>query len=250
MCLDATAADELFLAACTGSATQKWTAETAKPGVYTQGSQCLDIFGSPTCSPVVDRVVTKFACNNGSNQAFDLDDTTGVIKAKCGECLAVREKDGVGPPRTCGSDGSECTPLPTLTYKPPPEPEPEPEPEPTPTPPGPAANGTCELRPNVAPGYKVACNAQKTRAACKVLKDTCRWEPHPHPHPQPGPHSKPVPPPPPPKTHSPWRAFFWTLLVVAAIVLCCGTARFCIQRRRDKESFPSVVRFDVHLRPF
>ena len=79
MCLDAKDKKQLRLAACDGSANQKFTPNAAKSGHYTgPGGGCLDIFGSSTCMPVVDRRVDLFPCNDGTNQAFDFTSATGA----------------------------------------------------------------------------------------------------------------------------------------------------------------------------
>lgn len=92
MCLDAKDKSQLRLAKCDGSDAQKFMSDTK--GGYKSSGGCLDIFGSATCSPVVDRSVDIYACNGGENQQFNVEG--GVIKSKCGECLAARATPPAG----------------------------------------------------------------------------------------------------------------------------------------------------------
>jgi hypothetical protein len=102
LCLDASSSkSELRMMKCDGSAGQKFTADPSTPGRYKNGKGCLDIFGSATCKPVVDRRVDLYACNGGANQLFAL--AGGVIQSKCGECLAVH----AAPPS--GGHGGDTT---------------------------------------------------------------------------------------------------------------------------------------------
>jgi len=93
LCLDSKVSNELRLNKCDGSKGQTFTADTKVKGRYTVngGKGCLDIFGSNTCMPVVDRRVDIYACNSGKNQHFTLDAAKGTITSACGECLAARE---------------------------------------------------------------------------------------------------------------------------------------------------------------
>ena len=106
MCLDVKDKHQLRLAACDGSDAQKFTPD-ATTGGYKAAGGCLDIFGSATCKPVVDRRVDIFACNSGENQAFDVDSTSGTIKAKCGECLAARQTAPAGGGHGGGEEHSQ-----------------------------------------------------------------------------------------------------------------------------------------------
>ena len=108
LCLDSKEShSELRLATCvTGSKTQMFTTDPKSPGRFQAGAfggGCLDIFGSSECKPVVDRRVDVYACNGGANQVFGYDKQTGIIKSKCGECLAART---TAPSGGGGSSGS------------------------------------------------------------------------------------------------------------------------------------------------
>ncbi len=100
MCLDAKDKSQLRLAKCDGTDTQKFVPDTTAAGRYKSVGGCLDIFGSATCMPVVDRRVDIYACNGGENQLFNVE--SGTIKSKCGECLAARATPPAG-----GSQGGD-----------------------------------------------------------------------------------------------------------------------------------------------